>query len=49
MTKKSLILVFLLILLVGFVVGYIVMSLDIKDGILGSRDGRSIWQIFSPF
>ena len=49
MTKKLLILVFLLIFLAGFVIGYITMAFDIKNGFVGQKDARSIWTILSPF
>jgi len=49
MTKKFWILVFLAIFVFGFIVGYLAMAFDIKNGILGGKETRTIWQILSPF
>lgn len=48
MAKKTWIFIFLAILFVGFIVGYVTMAFDIKNGILGQKDSRTIWQILSP-
>jgi|GEM_PF-4422686 len=49
MTKKSWILAFLILLLFGFVVGYVTMTLDIQNGILGQKNDKPFLQILSPF
>ncbi len=49
MKKKIFIFLFLGIFILGFVIGYLTMSWDIKDGFFGAPDQRSIWQILLPF
>ncbi|MFA5878060.1 MAG: hypothetical protein WC845_01710 [Candidatus Staskawiczbacteria bacterium] len=48
MVKKIWILSFFAIFLIGFFVGYITMTFDIKNGIMGVEDDRSFWQILNP-
>ncbi|MBU3934603.1 hypothetical protein KKC00_01430 [Patescibacteria group bacterium] len=49
MSKKVWIFIFLTIFLFSFIVGYVTMAFDIKNGILGQSDSRTIWQILKPF
>ncbi|MBU4205026.1 hypothetical protein KKC49_00735 [Patescibacteria group bacterium] len=48
MLKKYWIFIFLAVFLFGFIVGYVTMAFDIKNGILGQKDDRNIWQILNP-
>jgi len=49
MKKRFWILLFSAMLVAGFIVGYVAMAFDIKNGLLGQSDDRTIWQILSPF